>query len=245
MTSLLMRIACPLVWRYPAHKAKVLYSFSLAEYGSMIDLSVAARYSPSLKRSALYIRHLSDEVRHANLFAHRSAELRQERGLDPLGHPHADTENLFQTLGERRFLAFVHRGEARACRQFEVYEDWLRRHGDTKTSNIFKAILQDERRHAEYTLQLLQTMAGNERAARNDLRRAALWEAKCRWLRIGNSFAGKMFFVLAAAVYWLSAPYIVLVRRLYPERRGWLRSESSTASSPVPALKDRSAPPVA
>src|SRR5690242_5556684 len=102
MTSLFVRIACPLVWRFPGHKAKVLYGFSLAEYGSMLELSAAARYSPSLKRSALYVRHLSDEVRHADLFARRSAELRKQLGLDPLGYPHAETENLFQSLGERR-----------------------------------------------------------------------------------------------------------------------------------------------
>jgi bacterioferritin (cytochrome b1) len=238
MASLFARIACPLVWGFPGHKAKVLFGFSLAEYGSMLELSAAARYSPSFKRSALYVRHLSDEIRHADLFAQRSAELRKKLKLDPLGHPHADTENLFQSLGERRFLAFVHRGEARACKQFKVYEDWLRRHGDKKTSNIFKTILQDERRHAEYTLQLLRTIAGSERAARKYLRRAGLWEAKCRWLRISNSLSGKMFFVLAVTVYLLAAPYVVLASRLYPEQRGWVRSKGTTASSLALAAKD-------
>jgi hypothetical protein len=243
MTSLFVRIACTIIWRFPGHKAKVLYGFSLAEYGSMLDLRAAARYTPSLKRSALYVRHLSDEVRHADLFSQRSAELRREIGREPLGGPHADIENLFQTLGEQRFLAFVHRGELRACRQFEVYEEWLKRHGDKKTSNIFKAILQDERRHAEYTWHLLHTLAGSERAARTEVRKAALWEAKCRWLRIGNSMAGKTFFVLASVVYLLSAPYVLLVRRMYPERRGWIGSVAADASAGSAAREEKPALP--
>src|SRR5215831_6419583 len=173
MSALLAKVVNPVVWRIPGHGARKLYSFSLAEHGSMLDLKAAARLTASPERSAAYVRHLLDETRHARMFATRSAELRAAEGKASFGFPSADIENLFERLGEVRFLAFVHRGECRGRQQFETYSDWFARRGDVKTRAMFDAIVRDETRHETYTRELLVELAGGEGAARRELAAAA------------------------------------------------------------------------
>src|SRR5262245_62042010 len=127
LSALFARLTSPLVWRLPGHDAKKLFGFARAEHGSMIDLRAAAALTESVTRRALYLRHAMDESRHATMFSRRSAELRRMRGQPAFGAPSADTERLFERLGEVGFLAFVHRGERRGRAQFEAYRDYFAR----------------------------------------------------------------------------------------------------------------------
>ncbi len=233
MSALVAKIVNPLVWRIPGHGARKLFSFSLAEHGSMLDLTAAARLATCPERRALYLRHMLDETRHARMFALRSAELRAEAGAVSLGFPKADFENLFERLGEVGFLAFVHRGERRGRAQFETYRDWFAANGDNKTRALFEAIVRDEKRHETYTRALLVEVAGGERAARVKLRRAALWEAWRNWRRLGRFGAEKLYFAIMLALYVLLAPFMVIASVLRPARTGWAPPRDAAPGAPI------------
>ncbi len=224
MSALLARAVSPIVWRIPGHGARKLFGFALAEQASRLDLEAAVRGTPSSERRAAYLRHLLDEARHAQMFTRRSAELRRGEGRAPLGDPRAaDIEDLWENLGEVRFLAFVHRGERRGKQQFLVYRDWFGARGDARSRAMFDAILKDERVHEAYTWDLLVALTGSEAAARREVRRAALWEAWRTWRRAGRFVAEKVYFVAMLALYVLSAPLALLVRMARPARAGWVR----------------------
>ncbi|MGR9053137.1 MAG: hypothetical protein ACU84J_10850, partial [Gammaproteobacteria bacterium] len=89
------------------------------------------------------------------MFTLRSSDVCMDAGITPYENPHADIENLFESLGEEGFLAFVHLGEKRACEQFAVYRNWFRKRGDKANKSLFEAIIKDELRHADYTWKLL------------------------------------------------------------------------------------------
>ncbi len=204
----LLHLVTPIVWRIPGHGARKLQSFARAEQGSRIDLLLAARLTTSIERRALYLRHAVDETRHAQLFTRRAAELRGRS--EPA---HADTEELFARLGERRFLAFVHRGERRGRQQFELYARHFARRGDTRSAAMFGAILGDEERHERYTRELLVGLCG-EPGARAELRRAAMWEAWRTWRRAGRWLASRMFAIAMTVIYLVAAPLTALATML-------------------------------
>jgi hypothetical protein len=206
------------VWRWPGRGARKLHAFARAEEGSRVDLLLAARRTSSTARRALYLRHALDEARHAFMFARRADELFLTAGRPSLGTPRADGEALFDRLGEVRFLAFVHRGEARGRAQFEAYRDHFAAAGDARTRALFEAIIADERRHEEYTRALLVELAGGERAARRALRWAAAWEAWRAWRRAGRFVAERLFVVTMMALYVVLAP-VGLAMRLSRGRR--------------------------
>ncbi|NJM32920.1 MAG: ferritin-like domain-containing protein [Limnobacter sp.] len=210
MKAFFSRLINPLVWRVPGHPARVLFGFSLAEHGSMLDLSAATRLTSSPQRAAAYMRHMLDEARHARMFAARSAELRLQEGQPSLGYPVADTENLFQTLGELRFLAFVHVGEKRGRAQFETYRDWFEKQGDHKSGAMFAAIVRDELRHEQYTYDLLLELAGSEAQANKELRAVVLWETWRKWRRMGRFLAEKLYFAVMTFIYILWGPVMYL-----------------------------------
>lgn len=218
----LARLTAPVVWRLPGHAARKLHGFARAEEGSRLDLVQAAQLTGSTARRALYLRHALDEAQHAAMFARTANRLRRERGRAPLGPPRADTEELFERLGELGFLAFVHRGERRGRRQFEVYRDHFRRRGDERTAALFETILADERRHERYTGELLAELAGGEQAAARALGRAGRWEAWRTWRRAGRFLSERLYVVLMAVLYVAVAPMALLVRAVRPVRRGWL-----------------------
>jgi len=221
MRRALVRLVTPIVWRVPGHGARKLYGFAGAEQGSRIDLLQAAHRTTSQQRRALYLRHALDEARHAGMFWRRSTDLRVAEGRAPFPPPRADTEDLFERLGELRFLAFVHRGEQRGRRQFELYARHFDRRGDARTRTLFEAILSDEHRHEGYTRELLVELAGSERAARAELRRAALWEAWRSWRRAGRALAGAIYTLAMIAIYLVAGPIAAVAARLTRRRSGW------------------------
>lgn len=215
------RVFNPLIWRRPGHGARKLHGFALAERGSMLDLRLAARSTPSPARAAAYLRHADDETRHALMFIKRSRQLAREAKLAPPGPVHADFEQLFVNLGELDFLAFVHVGEARAIAQFETYVAYFRARGRERDASMFEAILVDERHHAAYTRALLFELAASEADARRALRRVKRWEAWRSWLRAGRFLAEHVYVVSMTLVYLLAAPLALLVRAVRPTLRGW------------------------
>ena len=202
----LARLVTPLVWRVPGHGARKLYGFARAEQASRIDLLQAAQRTTSLARRAAYLRHALDEARHTTMFRRRSTELRLAESRAPFTPPGADTEDLFERLGERRFLAFVHRGEKRGRAQFELYARHFGRRGDPRTQSLFEAILVDEHRHERYTRALLVELSGGERAARAELRWAARWEAWRTWRRAGRALAGAIYAIAMTLIYLVAGP---------------------------------------
>ncbi|PRQ10000.1 ferritin-like domain-containing protein [Enhygromyxa salina] len=225
LTVALARMLNPLVWRSPARSADKLHGFALAEHGSMLDLRLAARLTPSPTRAAAYLRHADDETRHAQMFGKRARQLAREAGL-ARGHAvwepiRADSEQLFVGLGELDFLAFVHVGEARAIEQFLVYVAYFQAQGRERDASLLTTILVDEHRHADYTRALLFELADSEAAARRALRRVRRWEAWRTWLRAGRFLAERVYMVAMLLVYLLAAPLGLLVRWARPLTRGW------------------------
>jgi hypothetical protein len=228
-------LLAPIAWRIPGHAARMLHGFARAERGSMVDLLAAANLTASPARRALYLRHALDEGRHASMFAHRSAELRRARGEAPLGAVHADTEQLFERLGEARFLAFVHLGEARGRAEFEAHLRTCQRRGDAKSVALLEAIAADEARHERYTFDLLVELAGGERAARRAVRRAQLWEAWRMWRRAGRAISAVIYRALMLVLFVAVAPLALLVRVVRPARAGWTGRVAPSSPPALPA----------
>jgi rubrerythrin len=216
-----LRWLTTLTFRFGARVAPRLHAFARAEEGSRRDLRLAAAACESAERAALYLRHANDEKRHAAVLTRRADEIRGDRGEPPLGAAEADVEALFETLGELRFLAFVHRGEARGRRQFEAHATFFRGRGDERTARMFEAILEDERRHEAYSRELLVELAGGDREARRALRSAAAWGAWRAFRRAGRATVGPLFALSMWILYALSAPLAVLVRLVRPVRAGY------------------------
>ena len=245
MRRAVLHLVTPIVWRIPGHGARKLYGFARAEQGSRIDLLQAAHRTASGRRRALYLRHALDESRHAGMFWRRSTELCAAAGRPPYPPPVADTERLFERLGELGFLAFVHRGERRGRQQFERYAGHFDRRGDARTRALFDAILCDERRHESYTRALLVELAGGEGAARGALRRAALWEAWRTWRRAGRALASAVYGLAMIAIYVVAGLVAALAVRIAATassaaRRGqphpaWQRPPAAAAPPASPA----------
>ena len=219
--AIVARLFNPIVWRRPRHTARKLHGFALAEHGSMLDLRLAARATSSPARAAAYLRHADDETRHARMFGKAAQRLIEELGAAPLGPVRADSEQLFVSLGELDFLAFVHVGEARAIAQFETYVEHFRRVGNEREASLFEAVLVDERRHAAYTRALLFELGASPREAEAALRRVRRWEAWRTWLRAGRFLAERVYVVAMVLVYVLAAPLGLLVRVARPSSSGW------------------------
>ena len=97
---------------------------------------------------------------------------------------------------------------------------------------MFEAILKDERRHMRYTRDLLVDITGSERAARKELRKAALWEMWRTWRRGGRAVAERLYVVLMIAFSLLLAPFALVVRLTRPAKTGWAPVRPQALHSP-------------
>ena len=217
----LARLTSLVVWRSLKHTAAKLHGFALAEQGSAIDLSMAAQLATDPERAASYLQHAMDESRHAMMFQRRAGELAVKRGMPSYGAPRADVDHLYGMLGEIDFLAFVHRGERRARTQFEVYARYFETHDDAKTASVFARVLEDERRHEQYTYEVLVRLSGSEAAARRALRRSARWELRRTWLRHGRALSSRVFTLGMWLLYLVIAPFALIMRARAPRASGW------------------------
>ena len=212
LAHVLARLTAPYSFGSPRRTANKLYGFALAEHESMLEMRAAAARAKTPERCALYLRHALDEQRHATTFNAHAADIMRSAGETPFVYPKTDWEKLYDTLGELRFLAFVHRGEARGKAQFEAYIEHFRKTNNDKLRAMFVAIVEDEARHTTYTQDLLLEVAGSESAARNALRWAALWENWRGFRRVGRGLAHLVYRVLMTAVYFALTPLLVLLR---------------------------------
>ncbi len=221
MNALSAQLFDPIVTRIPRHTARRMMNFARAELSSMLDLHEAAALCGNRERAAMYIRHALDESRHARMFSQRSAELRKQLGQAPPPPLFADTDHLFERLGEIGFLAFVHRGERRAHRQFVVHIRQYKKNGDSKTAALLEAALADEQRHEAYTRELLLNLCGGEKQARAALRKAAAWEAWQFYRRAGRVIAGFVYTLLMSILYLALFPFSLLTIVLRRPRKGF------------------------
>jgi hypothetical protein len=220
----------PIVWNLPGNAAKKFYSFSRTEYSSVHDLLIAARNTDSDQRASQYLHHLEDEYKHTSIFLNRANKLRKESGKPAFPHPGSEYEMLFDLLGEKRFLAFVHLGEKRGCIQFTSYARYFEKKGDEHTASIFRAVLQDEVQHMNYTYELLETLCGSKAEARKELRRARSWEMRRGWMRSGRALTGKLFFLITISIYPLFLPYkmLYLFAPARARSKGWKTDVSAS-----------------
>ncbi len=227
MRRLLVRLACPWVFRSPEAHARHLRGLAATEQGSYFSLQWAAQRSPSLERQALYLRHASDEARHAQIFWGRAEALEP-----PTGPLFADAEDLYASLGEVGFVAFVHHAEKRGREQFEIYADYFGRKSAPLDAKLFSAVTADERHHERYSLKLLVELTGSEDAARRSLRRVRLWEAFRLWKRSGQTLAGALYALLIWGLFPILFPYSLVARLALPARSGFLSRSSPGEHSP-------------
>lgn len=230
-SSLLDRLLRPLhrwIWRNPHRRARKLLQFAQTEADGGRDLSRAAELTPDWLLRGLYLRHASDERRHAELFQRRGeAMLRQwlpatgpaiqanwlapgERGLDDLRiEPNRDDS----------LLAFLHLSEKAAAGRFAIYQEVLSADPDTRA--VFAEVLRDEVFHMSYTRSQLARISPQSQGIR-------LWQARLGriwtgYLRLAAAIAGLMGTVLLLLQYFvLLPPFAFLAKRAgRREPKGW------------------------
>jgi rubrerythrin len=177
--SVLARLVAPFVTRNRRSARAMLVRFARAELGSSLSMRWAAARTSSIERRALYLKHALDEERHARFFVARARKLGAK-----VPSLVADADDLYRLLGETRFVAFVHRAEARGERELDAYRRSFRAAGDRKTAAVFDAVLRDERRHVEYSKRLLGELDATRATAVG-----VVWWESARALRRGGHAA--------------------------------------------------------
>jgi rubrerythrin len=225
------RILRPLhrwIWRDQQRRGRKLLRFAETEADGGRDLVRAAELTsdPLLRR--LYLRHASDEQRHAELFRRRGGAILRalpreskpgfqanwlapgERGLDDL---RVDNE------AEDSLLAFLHLSEKAAAGRFALYRDVL--HHDPDTRAVFDEILHDEAFHMNYTYSQLSRVSPKKHRRRLWWARLGrLWKG---YLRLATALAAVMGGIILTVQYFvLLPPFAWLAKRgAKKELPGW------------------------
>ncbi len=216
------------IWRDPHRRARKLLRFAETEADGGRDLSRAAEltHDPLLRR--LYLRHASDEQRHAELFRERGGAIL--RALPPASKPGFDAnwfapgERGLDDLhvadqGEDALLAFLHLSEKTAAQRFALYRAVLAH--DPETQVVFDEILKDEAFHMNYTYSQLTRVAPKKHGRQLWWARLGrLWKA---YLRLAAALAGVIGGLVLTVQYFVLLPlFAALAKRA--ERRelpGW------------------------
>lgn len=217
LVPLLARLTGPLAWRIPQRSVARLVLYARAELNTLVELEQAANTTGDPARAAAYLKHGSDEGRHARMFVARARRLAEAHGLRRPGRPRTDSTGLFTMLGEERFLAFVHHGEGRGRRQFEAYRDHFEGR-DAAMASLFGAIVADERRHEDDAGALLMEVSAQPARA---LRSARVWEAWRTLRTLQRDLARRAFVGTVVLLVPLLLPLAVWVRWARPSRTGW------------------------
>ena len=223
------------VWDDPRRRARKLLRFAETEADGSRDLSRAAELTRDILLRQLYLRHASDEQRHAELLRRRGRALARslprtgeasfeanwfapgERGLDDL---RVDGES------DASLLAFLHLSEKAAAGRFALYREVLA--ADPETQAVFNAILHDEIFHMTYTHQQLARVAPRKWSARLwKARLGRLWKA---YLRIAAALAGLLGTLMLLIQYALLLPPFAWLakRNARREPEGWFPARSVT-----------------
>lgn len=229
-----------------AHRSLLtLESFAETEEDGGRDLVAASRRITDPVILGHMQRHADDELRHARLFRERASELAQDQGRH-LGAKSAElgraydlsgkraggqvdahgfySAGILDELGEVPYIAMLHLAEKRAARIFTGHMTAARSAGDTRTSEVFAAILHDEHYHVAWTGKTLEGWCGQGRAAevdraRRQVRRGRFMES---WRSLGLRSAGKLAHLFLALAFWtILAPFGLLARSARPASPGW------------------------
>jgi hypothetical protein len=233
-TAPLIKLRQRKVWADPYRKYRTLLSFSETEEDGGKDLVRAGRRvsDPDLRKHIE--RHSTDEVRHADLFRRRAAEVASENNI-PIGGTDGGADKrydlagarkgvdvdahgfmnagLIDELGELEYVAMVHVAECKAAELFAIYRDMNAR--DAATKAIFEEILKDEKYHVAYTKTFLDKWRKQGRGAEIDkaLKKAKGSRLMGAWKAFGLRSASGFAHVVLFTFYWtLLAPFGLLSR---------------------------------
>jgi rubrerythrin len=222
--TLAVRATAPLTWRSARKRAEKLARFAATEAGSALDMLKAAELEPDPKLRLLFFRHALDEARHAEMFRTAAQRIAASSHvpISRYARVHAVRQNLYETLGRERFVAFVAAAERKGQQHFAALAHHFRH--DAELHALFDRVEKDERFHVRYAERVLREWArqGGGRAvrrARLSVLRQDAWRA---WRRAGRRL-GDTLATSVLAVFWLVAlPTFVLAQRvLAPARAGW------------------------
>ena len=225
------------VWRDAARRGLRLLRFAEVEADGGRDLVRASELTGDARLRRLYLRHASDERRHADIFRQRGIELLHAFPAGDLRLP----DNDWLAPGERGLddvnveggrdgplLAFLHLSERNAARDFAVYRDAVG--DDDRTRSVFAHILRDEEFHMNYTRAELARVAPKKHGRLLwTARLNRLWKAYLRfavWLAglIGTVVLTVQYFVLLPPFAWISR------RAARREPEGWTLVSTDRAS---------------
>lgn len=218
------------IWRDSDRRARKLLRFAETEADGGRDLVRAAEVTADPLLRKLYLRHASDEARHARLFADRGAALLRDGGSARTSGVTAD----WLAPGERglddvrpdstsdaALLAFLHLSEKAAVRDLTRYRDVLAH--DPATRRVFEVILRDEVFHMTYTFEQLGRKAPQTRGWL--LWRARLGRLWKGYLRLAMALAGVLGTVLLTLQYFIVLPPFAWLAKRAAKRQpsGWVR----------------------
>jgi rubrerythrin len=227
------------VWGDADRRVRKLIAFAQVEGDGGRDILRAAEVTndPLLRR--LYLEHAIDELRHADLFRQRSADLLKLRSTtaralfnaSPLPGGHGLDDLSIEGEPDHRLLAFLHVAEKAAAGRFAIYREVV--DDDPRTRAIFEEILRDEVFHMNYTYtQLTRVLPRSYRRQVWQARASRFWK---RYLRLAASVASVLSVVILTVMYFVVlAPFAWLAKR--GERRepiGWKPIVQGTKESPT------------
>ena len=215
------------VWSDFERRVRKLLAFAEVEGDGGRDILRAAEVTPDPLLRRLYLEHAIDELRHADLFRQRGADLLRLRSTrsgvlfntSPLPGGHGLDDLSIEGEPDHRLLAFLHVAEKAAAGRFEIYKEVV--DDDPATRAIFEEILRDEVFHMNYTYtQLARVLPRSYRRQVWQARASRLWK---RYLRVAAAVASVLGTAILTIMYFvLLAPFAWLARRA--ERRepvGW------------------------
>ena len=222
--QVVVRFVAPLVWRNDQKIANKLDGFASTEAGSALDMLKAAELTDDPKLRRLFFRHAMDEARHAQLFraAARRIGVCARSGGSEYNLIHATRQNLFESMGLVRFVAFVYLAERRGEVQFRALRDHFA--DRPELADLFARIGKDEKFHVSYTRKLLRDWKrqGRGREVVQALWYVRLARARDTWLRAGRMLGDLLSRVCMSVIYLLVLPpFVILSRWRDPARRGW------------------------
>ncbi len=219
------------VWSDPHRRAQKLLVFAETEADGGRDLARASELTDDGLLRRLYLRHASDEQRHAEMFRTRARTLLASLSRGDTG-ARSDVQANWITPGERglddlrvdgerddTLLAFLHLSERAAAQRFAVYSDVISE--DAETRAVFLSILRDEAFHMNYTHAQLRRVSPRRHGLRLWAARASrLWKA---YLRVSSAIAGVMGAAMLLVQYFvLLPPFAFFAKRAAKkERAGW------------------------
>jgi hypothetical protein len=224
------------VWRDAARRGLRLLRFAEVEADGGRDLVRASELTGDPRLRRLYLRHATDERRHADMFRQRGIELLHASPVRDLAMPASD----WLAPGERGLddvnveggrdgplLAFLHLSEGNAARDFAIYRDAVG--SDGRTRAVFERILRDEEFHMNYTRAELARVAPRKQGRLLwAARLSRLWKA---YLRFAVWLAGLIGGIVLTVQYFLILPPFAWISRRAARREpeGWTATAADRA----------------